>query len=90
MVDSKVLIHQLRDKDSIAMSGLFHCVPVMRLSAEKIEQLEKALRDAANFIGRWSSVFNAQERTVLTNEFRAAEQAARAALSSPASGEAGK
>jgi hypothetical protein len=50
MVDSKVLIHQLRDRDSIVLSGLFHCIPVMRMAADKIEQLEAALKWACEWV----------------------------------------
>jgi len=56
-----------------------HAEDVVALRA-RCERLEGALRDAADFIGRWSAVFNAQKRSVLTNEYRAAERAARAAL----------
>lgn len=32
---------RLRDKDAIVISGLFHCAPVMREAADRIDQLER-------------------------------------------------
>lgn len=46
------VVAQLRDRESIQLSGLFHCVPVMRVAAERIEELERELWLVAECIFR--------------------------------------
>jgi hypothetical protein len=45
MMESKILIEQLRDKEAIMLSGLFWCVPVMKQAAKHIEALEARIAE---------------------------------------------
>jgi hypothetical protein len=46
------VVAQLRDAKAIQLSGLFHCVPVMRTAADRIEELERELWLVAECIFR--------------------------------------
>jgi hypothetical protein len=42
------LVSELRNKDAIVISGLFHCVPIMGRAADTIDSLRAALVEAEN------------------------------------------
>lgn len=50
MSDTRTIQERLRDEDAMVAQGLFHCVPVMRQAADRIDALEKALAMARPYV----------------------------------------
>lgn len=51
-IEHHPVVAQLRDRGAIQLGGLFHCVPVMRTAADRIEELERELWLVAECIFR--------------------------------------
>lgn len=81
------VVAQLRDREAIQLSGLFHCVPVMRVAAERIEELERELWLVAECIFRNMAAGEMKHWAQgIHVKLSAADAAPRLTLDSPASG----